>query len=175
MRFQSRCLNGVISAVLLLTGQSVACANLLSSEQILRMMKKQDPVSVVNKLLTDQAGENWQNILAQIKTGDPDWLRLPQLLEKGTSTIAAEQLMDAVTRAIPENPSGILHILNEQNIFLNSINICSLPLISADHSDDEAFKVDALGAIKAQPDGGKCAKIMQEAISGDHSVPGTDR
>jgi hypothetical protein len=147
-------------------------AAVLSSEQILQMLKEQDPVIVVKKLHKENHGESWRNTIAQIKAGDPDWLRLPRELEKGTGTKGAEQLMDAVTRAIPENPSGILHILSEKNIYLNEVNICGFPLIPADPATDEAVKTNAIGAIEAQPDGSQCAKIMRRAISGPRTVPG---
>jgi hypothetical protein len=135
------------------------------------MLKEQDPVTVVKKLHKENHGESWRNTITQIKTGNPDWLRLPLELEKGTATKGAEQLMDAVARAIPENPSGVLRILNEKNIYLNAANICGLPLIPADSTVDEKFKTNALGAIEAQPEGSKCAKIMQQAISGPRTMP----
>lgn len=169
-------LTDIIIFLVLLPGLSISSfATPLSSMQIIMMMEEQDPVSVVRQLHKVNHGESWYNALSKIKTGSPDWLNLPQWLEKGTGTRGAEQLMDAVTRAIPHNPSGVLQILNEKNIYLNTVNICSLPLIPVTPSADLTFKNTALTAMMAQLDGTVCAKAMQEAMYGSHTLPGNTK
>jgi hypothetical protein len=145
--------------------------SVLSADQILEMTQQQDPVVTVKKLHRDNAGQDWRNAIIQIKSGNKQWLDVANALEKGAGTKGAEQLMDAVTRAIPENPSGVLHMLSEKNIFLNTENICSLPLISANDIADKKLQLNALNAVRAEPEGKNCAKKMQEAIFGIHSVP----
>jgi hypothetical protein len=163
---------GKVCVVLLALYSCQSFAEKISADQVQQMLKEHDPFTVVKALHYGNQGQDWREAIDQIKTGDPDWLKVALSLEKGVRTKGAEKLMDAVARAIPENPSGILHNLSEKNIFLNEANICSLPLIPTDNKTDIALQKNALGAMQAQPEGKRCSKIMQLAISSSHFPTG---
>ncbi len=165
LRYTSKIIPGI--AMTFFCCQSFA--GTLSAGQILSMLQTQEPAAVVKALHRENHGQDWRYALSQIKTGAPDWLKVAYGLEKGLhGTRTIDQLLDAVTRALPENPSGVLHILNEHNYFLNTANICSFPLISAGRAADNVFMTNAFNAIQAQPDGTDCAKQMQRAA---HVLP----
>lgn len=145
-------------------------SDMLSASQILDKLQREDPVNVVRGLHKSQDGREWHHAIAQIQTGNPDWLKVALALESGVGAKGAESLLDAVTRAIPQNPSGVLHILSEQNVFLNIENICRLPLIPRDSNADRQLAHDALASIQAQPQGVACSDLMQKAISRQHII-----
>ncbi|MCS2151262.1 hypothetical protein MUU49_01495 [Scandinavium goeteborgense] len=172
MNFTFYHITGKVCVALLALYSCQSFAEKISADQLQQMLKEQDPFSVVKTLHHSNQGQDWREVINQIKTGDPDWLKVAISLEKGVRTKGAETLMDAVARAIPENPSGVLHILSDKNIFLNEPNVCSLPLIPTDNKTDVTFKQNALGAVQAQPEGKRCSRIMQSAISDSHSPLG---
>ncbi|MCS2169591.1 hypothetical protein MUU46_04535 [Scandinavium sp. TWS1a] len=172
MSFTFYHITGKLCVALLVLYSCQSFAEKISADQLQQMLKEQDPFSVVKTLHHGNHGQDWREAINQIKTGDPDWLKVAISLEKGVRTKGAETLMDAVARAIPENPSGVLHILSDKNIFLNEPNVCSLPLIPTGNKTDVTLKQNALGAVQAQPEGKRCARIMQLAISAPHSPSG---
>lgn len=141
----------------------------ISVTRVESMLKTQTPFTVVKQLRHGNQGQDWRDVINQVMTGDPAWLAVALSLEKGVRKQGAYDLLDAVTRAIPENPAGVLHILNEKNYFLNESNVCHLPLIPATPYADSKVIRNAFNAVKKLPEGKSCSEIMQRAISGSHA------
>lgn len=143
----------------------------ISVAQVEGMLKEQDPFTVVKTLRRGGQGQNWRDVMNQIKTGEPEWLNVALSLEKGVRKKGLFDLLDAVARAIPENPAGVLHILSDQNYFLNEPNVCSLPIIPTTTKADDKFIRDASDAMKSQLKGKRCSEIMQRSVSGSRIPP----
>lgn len=144
----------------------------ISATQVEGMLKEQDPFTVARALQHGNQEQNWRDVMNKIKTGDPAWLNIALSLEKGVRKKGMYDLLDAVTRAIPENPAGVLHILSDKNYFLNETNVCHLPITSTTTQADSKFIRDAFNTVKTLPAGKRCSEIMQRAISGSHTPPG---
>lgn len=171
MSFKCSPVRGSVLMGMVMLFSCPAFAAPITASQALDKLQGSDPVAMVKAFRKENGGQDWQVAFARIKTGDPDWLKVAADLDKGVGAKGAELLMDAVARAIPENPSGVLHLLGEKNIFLNEPNICSLPLIPGDAAADKTFTRNAFEAVKAQPEGKRCSGIMQEAVFGPRTIP----
>lgn len=149
--------------------QSFAASITISAAQIEDMLKEQEPFAVVKMLRDGKPGQNWRDVMNQIKTGEPEWLNVALSLEKGVRKKGLYDLLDAVTRAIPENPAGVLHILSDKNYFLNEPNVCNLPIIPTTTQADRKFIQEAFDSVKTLQGGERCSELMQREIYGSHT------
>jgi hypothetical protein len=109
--------------VLLLLG----CAKSAETQPYWRQVEKRGAAEVVRELSSYR--EEWDTVLARVRTGSPDWLELAAALKSGANATSAFELSSSVALALPKNPGGVLDLIGTGAFELSLI--CANPLESA--------------------------------------------
>ena len=80
-----------------------------------------------------------------IETGESSWLEAAQRLKPGTDASATLELRFAVSRALPKNPKGVLHLVGKG---FSLDEICTSPFIEPEPGVEKAFLDEALRSLK---------------------------
>lgn len=137
----------IILLYCLLSSWAYAVPQPPSSAQLVTQIQKNGAKSVIAKLYTDDEKE-WLYVLEKIEKGNDDWLKIASLLAPGSDADSAESLATAVAMAIPHNPSGVLAILNHENILpLSTDVVCALPFYSITRPQFNQYIVDSIQAL----------------------------
>lgn len=89
----------------------------------------------------------WDLIMNGISMGDPEWLSLAPLLAPATDAGSTDDLITALTHAIPKNADGVMHILDDNVISLSTQNICSMILWKETVAEQNEYFVKAVQAL----------------------------
>lgn len=120
----------------------------------------------VVRTLTWGDGEDWTFVLDQIADGRERWLESVPLLLPGADEDGAEDLIQALARALPENPAAVLEL--DGRISLR--HVCSLPFAEAEPEYLHDYALRALNALETvesprlQQSRRICALRLREAM-----------
>ena len=120
----------------------------LTPEAIANRIDEHGARSVVSEIWKSEA--EWACILSHISSGQSNWLDLSVALRPGTDAAAGLSLRFAVSRAIPNNPGGVLKLTLSGPFSV--ADVCTSPFIEPDPGIAEDFEKSAIEALKTVTD-----------------------
>jgi hypothetical protein len=118
----------------------------LTADAVIAEMNKTSPADYVKT-----HGVNspvYQNIMAQIESGDAGWLNVAQKLRAVTDAGATEAIDISVARALPKAPAAVIALANTG---FPIDKICTSPFIEPAAGVEAGYNTKAVAAIETLP------------------------
>jgi hypothetical protein len=114
---------------------SGCCCNPVTPGRIRREIKATGATATVNRLWARVGRSDWDLVIEQIAMGKPEWLALVPEIKPGTDAGATEDLILALSEALPKNTSGVLKLIGTDPI-LSYDQICKSPVMEGGTMDE---------------------------------------
>jgi hypothetical protein len=134
-------MRAVIVSLIVWTTPAVAA---ISAGALLHEIDTLGPRAVMSRLAVDRA--QFDQICAQIESGDPQWLEVARRLKGVSDGGASLSLSYAVARAIPAAPSRVLALIDHG---FTVDDVCGSPFIEPDPGVADEYKRRALLALRS--------------------------
>ena len=121
---------------------AVGAVGALSPAEIQSRIESKGGHQVLSALWDNQA--EWNALLAGIESGDPNWLKVAQVLHPFSDAGSSEDLHNAVARALPRAPERVLSLIGPG---FEIDFICTSPFIEPEPGVAEAYEREALAAL----------------------------
>jgi len=149
---------------------SLAAQITTTPEQLTQRIHKLGVKTVVKTLAsenthaTDQS--EWEYIIGNIATGESAWLKIVPQIAPATDAGFAEDLGTALAQAIPKNVDGVMAVIDDRVLPINTMRVCSMPLYNESAAEQNDYFVKSVQAlyksnmVQAQ----KCLSILVTTV-----------
>lgn len=119
----------ILSFAILATAstQLVVAATKLSAEKISADIRARGAHDVAAHLFNEQGA--YDRVMARVRTGAPEWVRVGVQLAPGTDAATAEDLSTAMALALAKNPRLVLSALDSHVFPISPQSVCNPPFI----------------------------------------------
>lgn len=145
-----------------------------SVETVTNQIEMQGAKKFINTM-PDAPGGEWRVIMSHIASGDSSWLPLVPLIAPVVDAGFAEDLATALAEAIPDNVTGVMSVLDDNQSPVSTQSVCSMPLYTYSVTEQNKYVVRAIQALykSKSTQAKKCLEqlVMVVGQSGTFSEP----
>lgn len=114
-------------------------------DEVILSLESNQANNYMSKLLSSPDLKEYELLLLEMETGTPKWLKVATLMKEHTDAASSMSLSITLALAIKNNPSGVLELLNDDEITWS----CSVPLIEPTKVEFSDFITKTMTAVNS--------------------------
>lgn len=145
---------------------------ILTPESITQYINANGAKATIDKFHASKDKHQWNTVMQKVATGNASWIAIAHKLADGADASSAESLQINLARALPNNPTEVLQLIDSKN-FLGYADICGAPFIEPTHGYLMTYftrtqkALNNLQAPKVEQQKKKCLSEIEKGLAAE--------